>query len=171
VHGTLRATLLALFFLGSGLLTFQIYSWIAKTGPDEYQLVLQLLTGVPFGAACTLRFVRPGKWALPVLLLDCLTWVAAYRLALSLSGLNAFAVTALAGAAGAVGVTASTGIGCRVLYSKRTLATAALIGAIAGWPFGLILDRSAQQDMILALAFPLWQVAVGLWIGKSAAVG
>jgi hypothetical protein len=159
--------LLAVLFLGSGLLTYQIYYWVAKTSYD-YQLILQLLTGLPFGVVCGLRFVRPRKWLALAVLLDCITWVAAYRFGLALSpSLNPFAGMALAGLVGGLGVMASTGLGCRILYSRQPFAGAALIGGIAGIPFGLVLNRSAQENLILAMAFPLWQVAIGLWIWIS----
>jgi hypothetical protein len=160
--------LLAVLFAGTGLLTYQLYSWIAKHGRDEFQLALQLLTGIPFGAACSLRFMTERKWAPAGVVLDCIVWVAAYRLGLGLAGVNPFFSTALAGLIGGIGVTASTGLGLRSIYSRRNLAVAGLVGAIAGLPFGLILDRSAQEDLILAIAFPLWQVAVGICIGRLA---
>jgi hypothetical protein len=159
--------LLAVFFVGSGLLTYQVYYWVSKTGTDEYELALQLLTGLPFALACTLRFVRPRRWTVLAVFLDCVTWVVAFRLGLALLKVNPYFGMALAGAVGALGVMASTGLGCRVLWSRRTLAIAALVGAIAGAPFGLILNRSQQENLILAISFPLWQVAVGMWIWMS----
>jgi hypothetical protein len=151
-------------FIGSGLLTYQIYYWIAN--PDRFPLVMQLLTGIPFGLACSVRFIRSRKWIPLAVLLDSATWVAAYRLGLPLAGnLNPYAGMAVAGILGGLGVTASTGLGCRSLYTRRALGGAALVGAIAGLPFGLLLNRSGQEALILAISFPLWQVAVGLWIG------
>ena len=164
---TTKAMLLAVLFVGSGLLTYQVYYWVSKTSADEYQLALQLLTGLPFGIACSLRFVRPRRWATLAVLLDCMIWVAAFRLGLALLNINPYFGMALAGALGAIGVTASTGLGCRVLWSRRTLAIVALVGAIAGAPFGLIMNRSRQENLILAISFPLWQVAVGMCIWMS----
>jgi hypothetical protein len=158
----------AILFTGSGLITYQVYYWVARSVPDEYQMVAQLLTGLPFGVACSVRFMRPEKWVKLAVLLDSVTWVAAYRLGLPLSGnLNPYVGMAVAGLLGALGVTASTGLGCRSLYSRRALGGAALLGAIAGTPFGLILNRTQHEAIILAISFPLWQVVVGLWIWRN----
>jgi hypothetical protein len=168
VPRTLRALLLAVLFVGSGLLTYQIYYWVARTS-DQFQLALQLLTGLPFGLACSLRFVRPQKkWMALAVFLDCVTWVAAFRLGIAFAGnLNPYVGMSLAGLVGGLGVTLATGLGCRTLYAGRTLAGAALAGAVAGAPFGLVLDRSIHENLVLAISFPLWQAAVGLWIGVS----
>jgi hypothetical protein len=161
--------LLAVLFIGTGLLTYQIYYWVAKAA-DQYQVVLQFLPGLPFGVACSLRFVRPGKRIPLAILLDCVTWFIAFRLGLLSAGdnVNPYAVTAAAGMVGALGVTTSTGLGCSSLHSHRTLIGAAALGAITGAPFGLVVNRSPQENLILAISFPLWQVAVGLWIGMNA---
>jgi hypothetical protein len=168
VNRTLKALLLAVLFVGSGLLTFQIYTWTAKAGTDDTQLWLQLVTGLPFGVACSLRFMRERKWVSLGVALDCVTWVAAFRLALALAGHSSpYFGMAVAGMVGAIGVLAATGLGQRGIYRGVNFAWAGLIGGIAGLPFGLILNRSAQETMILALAFPLWQVAVGLSIARA----
>ena len=162
--------LLATLFAGSGLLTYQVYSWVAKTGTDDLQLWLQLLTGLPFAVACSLRFMRPLQRAGTGILLDAITWVVAFRLGVALAGMMYPPLgLAIAGLVGALGVVAATGIGCSRLYSRRTLTGAALIGALAGSPFGLIVNRSEQENMILAICFPLWQIAVGLWIARRCA--
>lgn len=158
----------AVLFVGSGLLTYQVYYWVAKSGADQSQLLWQLLTGIPFGVACSLRFMHPRKWIALAVFLDCLTWVAAFRLGLVFAGnINPFLGMAIAGLVGALGVTASTGLGFRVLYRRRALTGAALVGAIAGAPFGFSLNRSGHESLILAFCFPLWQVAVGLWIWRN----
>ncbi len=154
--------------MGSGLLTYQVYYWVAKSGSEDSQTLRQLLTGIPFGVACSLRFFGVRKWIAPAVFLDCVTWVVAFRLGLALSpSLNPFFAMAVAGLVGAVGVSASTGLGCRALYTRQALASAALVGAIAGVPFGLALNSSAQENLILAISFPLWQVAVGMWLWVS----
>jgi hypothetical protein len=156
--------LLAVLFVGSGLLTYQIYRWISKN-KDDYQFVYQLVTGLPFGMACSFRLMGQRKWIVPTVILDCITWVVAYRLGLALAGsVNPYPGMAIAGMVGGLGVTLATGLGRRTLYSWRTFAGAALVGAIAGLPFGLVLNRSAKEDLILAICFPLWQIAVGMWI-------
>jgi hypothetical protein len=156
--------LLAVLFLGSGLLTYQAFYWVATSGVEDWQIALQLLTGIPFGAVCSFRFVRPRSWFALTLGLDCAVWVAAYRVGVGLSGFNPYLGMALAGLLGGLGVTLSTGLGCRILYSRRTVAIAGLVGAVAGAPFGLVFGRSDQENIILAICFPLWQVVVGMWI-------
>lgn len=157
--------LAAVLFVGTGLLTYQVYYWVARSVPDEFQLAAQLLTGIPFGLACSLRFVRPRRWVPLTVLLGCVTWVAAYRIGLQLAGNPVpFAGMALAGLTGALGVTLSTGVGCRTLYRLPALIGAALAGAITGAPFGMVINHSNQENLILAISFPLWQIAVGSWI-------
>ena len=165
--GKAKALPLAVLFVGSGLLTYQIYYWVAKIGNDDTQLFYQLLTGLPFGIACSLRFMRPSKWAIPAVVLDCVTWVVAYRVTLAASGANVFLGAELGGFLGGLGVTAATGLGCRSLYTFRTLGVGALLGGLAALPFSLVLNGSEHEAMILAFAFPLWQVIVGIWINAA----
>jgi len=159
----MQAMLLATFFAGSGLLTFQIYHLASKTGNDA----LQFLPGLPFAAACSFRFMRPRIRALLGLVLSCGVWVVAFRIGTVFSmKMHPIAALAIAGLIGAVGVTAATGIGCRSLFSPPSLAGAALLGAMTGAPFGLIPGNSQQENLILAISFPLWQIAVGLWLWR-----
>jgi len=162
----MQAMLLATFFAGSGLLTFQIYHLASKTGNDA----LQFVPGLPFAAACSFRFMRPRVRAFLGLLLSCGMWVVAFRIGTVFSmKMEPVAALAIAGLVGALGVTAATGIGCRSLYSRTSLLGAAILGAITGAPFGLIPGNSQQENLILALSFPLWQVAIGLWLWRRCA--
>jgi hypothetical protein len=161
VTRALRAILLAVLFLGSGLLTFQIYYWVAKSGSEDTQMLRQLLTGLPFGAVCSLRFLRDRKWIVPAMLLDCVAWIVAFRLGLALSGnVNTYVGMAVAGAVGASLVALATG-------QRRAIGGATLTGAFAGMLFGLALTHPQHEILVLAFCFPLWQVAVGLWIWFS----
>ena len=161
VRDSLRAIVLAILFIGSGLLTYQIYYWVAKSGSDDTQMLRQLMTGVPFGAACSVRFLRDRRWILPAILLDCVAWILAFRLGLALSGnLNPYFGMAVAGALGGSLVALATG-------RRGAVAGAALTGAAAGALFGLGLTHPQHEILVLALCFPLWQVAVGLWIWFS----
>lgn len=155
----------AALFVATGLLTYLIQSWIADHVGDKWQLFAQLLTGMPFGVAL---LSRARKQPITVLL-DGVAWVAAYRLAVAVAGVNSFLGTAVGGAVGALCVTAATGLGCRSLYSLRALTGAAFLGAVFGLPFGLIATLPDQQTTwIIAGSFPLWQVAVGQWIDRRA---
>ena len=154
----MRAIMLAVLFVGSGLLTYQIYYWVAKSGSEDTQMLRQLMTGVPFGVACSLRFLRNRKWILPAILLDCVAWILAFRLGLALSGnVNPYFGMAMAGALGGTLVALATG-------RRTAVAAAALTGAAAGALFGLGLTHPQREILVLALCFPLWQVAVGLSI-------
>jgi hypothetical protein len=169
VNRTPRAMLLAVLFIGSGLLTYQIYYWVAKSGSDSTQMLRQLLTGLPFGAACSLRFMQVRKWIVPAIMLDCVAWVLAFRLGLALSGnANPYLGMGMAGVAGAVIVTVAGGFSCRRLYARRVMIGSAVAGALPGALFGLVLTQPGHENLILALCFPLWQVVVGLWIGGQA---
>src|SRR4051812_22006279 len=113
----MQATLLATFFAGSGLLTFQIYLLASKTGNDA----LQFVPGLPFAAACSFRFMRPRARALLALLISGGVWLPAFRLGPFLPmKIDPIPPLAIAGLVGALGVTAVTGIGCRTLYSRKS---------------------------------------------------
>jgi hypothetical protein len=150
-------------YAGSGLLTFGVYYLIANRIPDQWQTIAQLLTGIPFGLALLVRSRRPAAL---VVLLDSIAWVAAYRLALWLAVVNPYFGTAMGGLLGGLCVSAATRV-----YSRRLLPGSAFTGAVCGLPFGLIFTLpDAYTTLILAVSFPLWQIAVGLWIDRHAAV-
>lgn len=162
--------LLAILFAGSGLLTYQIYYQVAKSEPNGLQLWLQFFTGLPFAVACSLRLMRPWKWTVPGVLLDAATWMLAYRIGVGLVGsIYPPLAMAIAGLVGALGVTASTGLARHPLFSRSTLLGSALIGALFGAPFGLVVNRSDYENTILAICFPLWQIALGVWLGRRCA--
>jgi len=159
-----KALWLAALFIASGLLTCTIYL-IKYDVPDHYYLWLQLQTGLPFALACSLLWVRPARWIPAAVLIDCVIWVAALYIGVYLtfkvySGVN----TLLAGLLGGVGLTLATSLGCRSLLNRRTLLGAAFLGAVAGIPFGFSQGRSSRETMIFLVSFPIWQLAIGMWL-------
>ena len=153
----------AVVYLVAGLATFGIHFAITNLVPDQWQTLAQLVTGLPFALALC-RYTP--KNAVLCVILDCVTWVAAYRLALWLAGVNAYFGTAAGGALGGLCVTATTG-----LRSLRVLILAALVGALAGAPFGLVgTQPDTYTTLILVICFPIWQIAVGLSIDRHARV-
>ena len=168
MRSTLKALILGMLFLGTGLLTYQIYSFVGKAS-DTYQFVLQFLPGLPFGIACSLRFMHPRTRIFWAVLLDCIAWDVAFRIGLTAAGdhMIPYVNTLVAGIVGALGVTAATGLACKPCLTRRVLIGSAVAGALGGIPFGLVVGRSPQENLILAMSFPLWQVLVGLWIGMN----
>jgi hypothetical protein len=167
VQNVARAMLIAVLFAGSGLMTYQFYYQVAKIASDDLQTWMQLFTGLPFAMACSLRLMTKRTWMPLAVALDCFSWLIAWRLGMALAGRMVPEIAlAISGLTGAVGVTLSTGLGARVLYDRKTLLGSAVLGALTGAPFGLIVNRSALENTILAISFPLWQIAVGLWLAK-----
>jgi len=172
--------LVAVLFLGSGYLTYWMYSWteahyhIHTFTTDAFY---ELWIGLPFAILSVALWVRPkariSLVVASVILLDCVAWALAHWTALYLSWLpNGYVNMAIAGFVGGLGVTLATGLGCARLRSFSCRAGGAVVGAIAAIPFGQLVDASAHKGIVysphdqtvLAVSFPVWQIAVGLWL-------
>ena len=162
----------AALFAASGFLTYELYaSGEQSSRPHDLftDAWYELRTGLPFGIVTAALWARPIAWIVPIVLLDCGAWFAAYYVAIGLwARVGAYPAMAAAGFVGAFLVVLFTGLGCRKLWSLKPLFEVALVGAVAGIPFALLSSGSSTPNLtVLAWTFPLWQVAVGAWMRVS----
>jgi hypothetical protein len=154
-----------ILFLASGLATFGVYFLTSKAIDS---LLTETVPGLPFAVACSLLWVRPSRRIPLTVVLNCLSWLGALRLALFLSSVNEYLGMAVAGLLGAASLAAFTGFGHRSFWSARILGGSGVVGAIAALPFALVFANSAYETPILLVSFPIWQMAVGLWLWTAA---